>query len=158
MGAAMHMTAEAPVSELPVPAKGRQPGVRANFLPYPASTLGPAIVPNDLTSFRSRGASEVEKRLHQELLELREKYLRVIDQFNWNRLVYEAEFRFEPVTGETYHLYRDGGRFSLSLVGPQEWAREFVGSFRLNIDRCWEPVAIAPGFDREAVFGPAAQA
>jgi len=140
---------------LPVPRDGRNEGARANFLPYPVSTLGPAIVPNDLSTFRNRGRSEVEKRLRQKLVELHEAYARTVDEFNWNSLVYGSEFRFDPVVGETYHLYREGGRFMLSMVGPGDWSLEFIGSFRLNIDRCWEVVLLADGIDRAALFGHA---
>ena len=78
------------------------------FLPYPASTLSPRIVPADLSSFKSRGISEVERDFQQKLAELREQYLKAIDHFNWNKLVYEADIRFEPVVGGVYHLYQIG--------------------------------------------------
>ncbi len=138
--------------QLPTLLNAREKGARSNFLPYPTSTMGPAIVPNDLTNFRSRGASETEKRLEQELVELHEKYVAAVDRFNWNRMVYNATFRFEPVMGTTYHLYQDGDEQVLSMVGPDEWDREFLGSFRLNIDRCWEPVEIAENLDRKRLF------
>ena len=35
------------------------------FMPYPVSTLSPPIVPTDLTSFKTRGISEVERELQQ---------------------------------------------------------------------------------------------
>lgn len=141
---------------LPVPRDGRNESGRANFLPYPVSTLGPAIVPNDLSTFRQRGRSEVEKRLRQQLVELHDAYTRAVDQFNWNSLVYASEFRFDPVVGETYHLYQEGGRHMLSMIGPGDWGYEHVGSFRLNVDRCWEVVRLADGVDREKIFGAVA--
>ncbi len=120
---------------------------RTNYLPYPASTLSPAIVPNDLTSFKSRGASQVQKALRQQLTELQEQYEQVIDAFNWNKLIYESDFRFEPIMGETYHLYRTDESFRLSLIGPNEWHQPYVGSFRLQADGQWHPIEIAEGFD-----------
>ncbi len=117
------------------------------FLPYPASRLAPKIVPQDLTSFKSRGVGRVERELQQELVELREKYLAVMDAFNWNKLIFEAHFGFEPVTGEPYHLYEMQGRHVLSMIGPSEWRQRWIGSFRLNADCRWLPVEIAPDFD-----------
>lgn len=129
----------------------------SSYLPYPSSTLAPKIVPNDLTNFRSRGVSQVEKELKQQLRELKERYEQVIDEFNWNKLVYEAEFSFEPVMGDTYHLYagRDSRtRSRLSLVPPEEWpGRGWIGSFRLNVDRRWEPVEVSPDFDLRDLAG-----
>jgi hypothetical protein len=119
----------------------------AAFLPYPASRLAPKIIPQDLTSFKSRGISRMERELQQELVELREKYLAVIDAFNWNKLIYEAQFGFEPVCGETYHLYDMSGRMVLSMISPSSWKKRWLGTFRLNADGRWLPVETAPDFD-----------
>ncbi len=48
-------------------------------------------MPQDLTSFKSRGVGRVERELQQELMELREKYLAVMDAFNWNKLSFDAQ-------------------------------------------------------------------
>jgi Protein of unknown function (DUF2452) len=120
---------------------------RANFLPYPASRLAPKIIPQDLTNFKSRGVSRVERELQQELVELRERYLRVIDDFNWNKLLYEANFGFEPVTGEIYHLYSVNNRYQLSMIEPERWHQRWIGSFRLNADGRWQMEGIAEDFD-----------
>ena len=128
----------------PIPA---DPSSSAAFLPYPSSRLAPKIVPQDLTNFKSRGVGRVERELQQELIELREKYLAVMDAFNWNKLIFEAHFGFEPVTGELYHLYEMQNRHVLSMVGPREWHQHWIGSFRLNADCRWLPVEIAPDFD-----------
>ena len=122
---------------------------RANYLPYPKSTLSPQIIPNDLTSFKSRGVTKVQKALKQQLKELHEQYTRIVDEFNWNKLVYEAQFNFEPVLGETYHVYQIGDEFRLTLIGPSEWSHKFIGSFRLDSDGRWNVVEIAEGFDLE---------
>jgi hypothetical protein len=123
------------------------------FLPYPASTLSPPIVPLDLTSFKSRGVSEVERDLRQKLTEIREDYLRAIDHFNWNKLVYEAEIRFEPVVGETYHLYDMGGRRALSMIGPEQWPHRHLATVRLNYDRQWLVVKTGEGINSRELFG-----
>lgn len=137
---------------LPLLKDSRIEGARSNFLPYPTSSLAPAFVPNDLTNFRSRGVSETEKRLRAEMVELQERYVATIDRFNWNRLVYSADFRFEPILGTVYFLYRGSQGLVLSMVEPSEWDLEFIGSFRLNTDRCWESVDLADGIYREELF------
>ena len=70
--------------------------------------------------------------------ELKEEYLKLVEEFQWNELVYEAKFAYEPVIGEVYHLFvgSDGNPF-LSLIGPDEWNREHIGSFRLNSEQKW---------------------
>ncbi|MGE9269788.1 MAG: DUF2452 domain-containing protein [Verrucomicrobiales bacterium] len=127
------------------------PHTRA-YLPYPASTLSPPIVPTDLSNFKARGISEVERDLQQKLVEIREQYLEAIDHFNWNKLVYEAEIQFEPVVGEIYHLYESRGRRMLSMIAPHEWPMKHLASFRLNVDRQWQLTETAPGIDARSFF------
>jgi hypothetical protein len=128
--------------------------VRA-FMPYPVSTLSPPIIPTDLTSFKSRGISEVERDLHQKLTEIREQYLRAIDHFNWNKLVYEAEIRFEPIVGGVYHLYEMSGRRVLSMISPHQWPHKHLATVRLNVDRQWLIVETGKGVDAQRLFAGA---
>lgn len=126
------------------------------FMPYPVSTLSPPIVPNDLTSFKSRGISEVERDLQQKLTEIREQYLKAIDHFNWNKLVYEAEIRFEPIVGGTYHLYEMRNGRALSMISPDQWPHRHLATVRLNVDRQWLVVETGRDTDSRELFGVAA--
>ena len=108
------------------------------FLPYPVSTLSPRIIPTDLSTFKSRGISQVERDLQEKLIEIRKEYIATIEHFNWNKLVYEAEIHFEPIVGETYHLYSIRGKNTLSMIAPDQWPHRHLASFRLNVDRQWE--------------------
>ena len=110
----------------------------AAFMPYPVSTLSPKIIPNDLSTFKSRGISQIERDLQQKLIEMRAQYIATIEHFNWNKLVYEADINFEPITGETYHLYEIRGKNVLSMISPDQWFHRHLASFRLNLDRQWE--------------------
>jgi hypothetical protein len=42
-----------------------------------------------------------------------------MEEYEWNELVYNSKFSFEPVIGEIYIEMR--GLNFLSLIGPQEW-------------------------------------
>ena len=121
------------------------------FMPYPVSTLSPPIIPTDLSSFKSRGISQVEKDLQQKLVEIRESYLQAIDHFNWNKLVYEAQIQFEPVIGETYYLYEMRGRRALSMISPDQWPHKHLATVRLNVDRQWKVVETS--MDSRELFG-----
>ncbi len=123
------------------------------FLPYPVSTLSPPIIPNDLTSFKTRGISQVERELQKKLEEIREAYLQTIDHFNWNKLVYEADIQFEPIVGEIYHLYEMGKRRVLSMIAPDQWAQKHLATVRLNVDRQWKIVETGSGVDSRQLFG-----
>ena len=112
------------------------------YLPYPTSTLSPKIVPNDLSTFKSRGISQVERELQQKLIEIREEYIEVVDHYNWNKLVYESEINFEPVIGNIYHLYNLRGKNTLSMIGPEEcfFSDSHLATFKLNVDKQWDLV------------------
>ena len=70
--------------------------------------------------------------------ELKEEYQKLVEEYKWNDLVYKSKFIFEPVIGDTYHLYDDGkGDIFLSLITPLEWNRTHIGSFTLNSERKW---------------------
>lgn len=124
-------------------------------MPYPVSTLSPKITPTDLSSFKSRGISEIERELQQKLTEIREQYLATIDHFNWNKLVYEADINFEPIVGETYHLYEVRGRKLLSMIGPDQWHHRHIATVRLNVDRQWKLEEISDDIDQRLLFGSA---
>ena len=136
-----------------LPAELAVQGTSRAFMPYPVSTLSPPIIPNDLTSFKSRGISEVQRDLQQKLMEIREEYLRAIDHFNWNKLVYESEIRFEPVVGGVYHLYQMRSGRALSMVSPDQWPHRHLATVRLNVDRQWQIVETASDVDPRQLFG-----
>ena len=121
-------------------------------MPYPVSTLSPKIIPTHHGSFKSRGISEVERGLQQKLTEIREEYLAAIDHFNWNKLIYEADINFEPIIGQTYHLYEVRGRKLLSMIAPDQWYHKHLATVRLNIDRQWKLEELSEDIDQKALF------
>lgn len=113
-------------------------GYNASLLPYTTNVGAPAIQTEDVDLWKQRGVNKVNKQLETKFNELKEEYQRLVDEFRWNELVYTAKFAYEPVIGETYHLYagNDGNVF-LSLISPTEWDREHIGSFRLDSQQKW---------------------
>jgi len=113
-------------------------GYNANLLPYSTSVGAPVIKIDDLVSWKSRGISNVNKEFENKFNELKIQYENLMKEYEWNELVYSAKFSFEPVIGEIYHLYiGDDGINFLSLISPQEWRREHLGTFKLNSDKKW---------------------
>lgn len=108
------------------------------LLPYGSNVSAPAIRTEDIDVWKQRGVNKVNKQLSTKFEELKEEYRRLVQEFQWNELVYTAKFAYEPVIGETYHLYvgNNGAPF-LSLIGPNEWNREHIGSFRLDSNQKW---------------------
>lgn len=113
-------------------------GYNAKLMTYATSVGAPIIKIDDVISWKSRNVSKVNKEFESKFNELKMQYQSLIKEFEWNELVYNAKFSFEPVVGEIYHLYKgDDGFDFLSLIAPNEWNKEHVGTFKLNSDKKW---------------------
>ena len=113
-------------------------GYHARLLPYATSVGAPVIKVDNLVSWKSSSIHKVNKEFEQKFVELKTQYENLMREYEWNELVYNAKFSFEPVIGEIYHLYlgNDGLPF-LSLIAPEEWNKEHLGTFKLNSDKKW---------------------
>lgn len=113
-------------------------GYNARLMPYATNVGAPVIKIDDVVSWKSRGISTVNKEFENKFNELKMQYQNLMNEYEWNELVYGAKFSFEPVIGEIYHLYvGDDGINFLSLISPQEWNKEHIGTFKLNSDKKW---------------------
>ena len=113
-------------------------GYNASLLSYSTNVGAPVIRVDDVVSWKSRGISTVNKEFENKFNELKMQYENLMQEFEWNELVYNAKFSFEPVIGEIYYLYANNdGTNSLSLIAPNEWNKEHLGTFKLNSDKKW---------------------
>jgi hypothetical protein len=113
-------------------------GYNASILPYGTNVGAPVIKIDDVVSWKNRGITTVNKQLESKFNELKQQYQILMEEYEWNELVYNAKFSFEPVIGEIYHLYRDeAGVNFLSLIAPYEWNKEHIGTFKLNSEKKW---------------------
>ena len=109
----------------------------ARLLPFAAQNSGPVIKIPNVDAFKQKGVDKVSKQFQAELKELQSQIKSFVKLASETQKVYEAIFKFEPIVGETYHLYKGKEQNFLSLVAPSEWDKEFLGSFRLNSDFKW---------------------
>ena len=111
----------------------------AALKPYATGVGAPKITTPDTTAWKNRNIDKVNKQVKARYDELKAQFDALMSQFEYNNLVYQAKFSFEPVVGETYQLYRNkNGQPFLSIIGPKECSFDFIGSFRLNADTIWE--------------------
>ena len=112
------------------------------LLTYGMSVGDAAIQPVDATAFKRKSVDRVRNEFEARMEEIKQAYENLVDEYSWNKLVYESEFKFEPSIGEVYHLYkRANGTHFLSMIEPATFrSAEFIGSFRLNSFSKWEKV------------------
>ena len=67
-----------------------------------------------MDAFKKKGVDKVSKQFQAELDDLQQKIKSFVSLAADTQKVYSAHFKFEPIVGETYHLYQ-GEKRSLSL-------------------------------------------
>lgn len=115
----------------------------ASLKPYASDVGAPAITTTDTVAWKNRNIHAVNKQINAKYLELKQEYDALIERFEYNNLVYSAKFNFEPVVGNTYHLYRNKKQEAfLSVIAPKECNFDYVGTFKLNADKLWDRIEI----------------
>jgi hypothetical protein len=108
------------------------------LLPYGSNVGAPSIKVDNIESWKNPKVIKVNKEFNNRYESLKKQYDELVEEFKWNEIVYNSKFNFEPVVGETYHLYYgQNGSMFLSLIEPNQWSREHIGSFTLNYDNKW---------------------
>jgi len=112
----------------------------AKLMPYATTNNSPIIKIPDVDTFKKKGVEKVSKHFQAELQELQEMIKKFIITASDTQAVYSANFKFDPIIGEIYHLYEDSKGDFLSLISPNDWDKKHLGSFRLNSDYKWHRV------------------
>jgi len=107
------------------------------IMPYTTNVGAPAIRKDDVDIWKQRSVTKVNHQFKTRFEELKKQYEQLVDEFEWNDLVYNAKYSFEPIIGETYHLYYKGDEPFLSLIAPNEWNKPYIGSFTLDSNNKW---------------------
>lgn len=113
----------------------------AAIKPYSTSVGAPIITTTDNISWKNRSINKINHKAETKFLELQEEYKKLMEEFEYNKLIFDAKFTFEPIVGKTYHLYkRENGESFLSIIAPEHCNFNSLGSFYLNVDQTWEKV------------------
>ena len=93
---------------------------------------------DNVVDWKNIGIRNVNREFESKFNELKAEYEKLMQEYEWNEILYNAKYSFEPIIGETYHLYlaKDGSNF-LSLIHPDFWNKEHIGSFKLNSNKKW---------------------
>jgi len=95
----------------------------ARLLPYASQASGPVIKIPNVDAFKQKGVEKVSKQLQTELEELQGKIKKFVKSASDTQRVYTAKFKFEPLVGETYFLYKGDKEDYLSLIPPEQWKK-----------------------------------
>ena len=103
----------------------------------------------EIDNWKPKQSTTVKNHFTEKFKELKEAYEGLIEDFNWNKIIYESEMLLEPVMGQEYHLYQRmenakhghvGTRF-MSLIAPHEWGTldglNYIGTFKQDSGQKW---------------------
>ena len=116
---------------------------KKNLLKYAGEISSPVIKQDDIKKWESDAVKTVNDHFSQRFNEIKKEYSKLIEEFQWNDLVYKSNYSFKPIQGKIYHLYqRDDLKKSLflSLIGPKEWNMLYIVSFKLLSNNKWEKI------------------
>jgi hypothetical protein len=84
-------------------------------------------------------AIKSDRYFNSKLDEIKREYETLVNVYENTKMVYNAEYSFQPVVGEIYHLYeKEYGYNFLSIIKPTEWNKKHIGSYRLLNNGVWE--------------------
>lgn len=125
-----------------------------HLLPY-AHTIGSAII-RPIDKGRTKGVAmtamyeQTDSQLHQikdQVEKLLSQAQDIHDRIDISEKVYLADCNFQPVMGNTYHLYeKNDNTWILSMVSVEEWGENppyyYLATARLLHDHTWEIINI----------------
>lgn len=113
----------------------------AALKPYGTNVGAPVITTTDTLAWKNRSINKVNHKVQTKYLELKAEYEKMMEEFENNNLIFNSKFSFEPIIGETYHLYkRNNGELFLSIIAPNQCNFNALGSFYLNADQIWQKI------------------
>ena len=113
----------------------------AALKPYATSVGAPVITIEDTNAWKNRSISKINHKVEAKYLELKNEFEKMLAEFEYNKLIFDSKFSFEPIIGEIYHLYkRKNGESFLSIIAPEQCRFDPMGSFYLNADQIWEKI------------------
>lgn len=110
----------------------------AHILPYGSSVSAPAISLPDTDLFKSERGTNAANYFKSKLDEINQQFEELKRLAEDTDIVYNAKYNFVPKVGQIYHLYDINGELVLSLIEPNRWDKEHIGSFRFTADNTWE--------------------
>ena len=109
-----------------------------NILPYASNVGAPSIKPDDVSTWKSEKVLKTNKFFVAKFNEIKDEYKKLIENYEWNKLVYSSNFKFEPNVGSIYFLYQNNDEsLFLSIIEPAMWNKTFIVAFKLDSENKW---------------------
>jgi hypothetical protein len=123
------------------------------LLTYPHHVGGIVIKPEDTGKIKSRALTAMREQTNIQMNQIQKQVELLMQQANdlkerveISEKIYLADLSFEPIIGQTYHLYLKEGVYKLLLIGPEDWGKlpktlEYVGTVKMLGDHTWDVIS-----------------
>jgi hypothetical protein len=123
------------------------------LLPYPHHVGGIVIKPEDTGKIKSRALTAMREQTNIQMNQIQKQVELLMQQANdlkerveISEKIYLADLSFEPIIGQTYHLYLKEGVYKLLLIGPEDWGKlpktlEYAGTVKMLGDHTWDVIS-----------------
>lgn len=120
------------------------------LLPYPHHVGGIVIKPEDTGKIKSRALTAMREQTTIQMNQIQKQVELLMQQANdlkqrieISEKIYLADLSFEPIIGQTYHLYLKEEVYKLLLIGPEDWNKlpptlQYVGTVKMLGDHTWD--------------------
>lgn len=110
-------------------------------LEYGTTLSSPPIQIENVSGWKNEKLIQLKRNFDTELKLVQDKYNEIVGSWIVNERVYSAKCSFIPVMGNVYHLFinKKGEEF-LSIISPDEWDMEWIGSYELSLDGKWKTI------------------
>ena len=123
------------------------------LLPYPHHVGGIVIKPEDTGKIKSRALTAMREQTDIQMNQIQKQVELLMQQANdlkerveISEKIYLADLSFEPIIGQTYHLYLKEDVYKWLLIGPEDWGKlpktlEYVGTVKMLGDHTWDVIS-----------------
>ena len=120
------------------------------LLPYPHHVGGIVIKPEDTGKIKSRALTAMREQTTIQMNQIQKQVELLMQQANdlkervdVSEKIYLADLSFEPIIGQTYHLYFKEGVYKLLIIGPEDWGKlpstlEYICTVKMLGDHTWD--------------------
>ena len=90
----------------------------SSIKPYPTDLSAPVITLNDTVAWKNRSIHKVNQKLKATYLELKNQYDTMVQEYEENKLLFNAKFNFEPIVAKFIIYTKEQIMIIFSLLLP----------------------------------------
>ena len=103
---------------------------------YPTSFNSKTFRPEKIKDLKS----DAQHYFTTKLFEIKKNYEFLLEEIEWSNLINNSKYNFTPIVGKTYYLYKGNKTNFISIIKPNEWKIECIGSYKLTSNNTWTKI------------------